>query len=64
MTIATILVTGAFGQVGKRCTQILLDRGRTVIATDLRSDKTVAVQSNKAGTLLESEHCANRARRD
>lgn len=43
MTAAAILVTGAFGQVGKRCTQILLDRGRTVIATDLRTDKTVAV---------------------
>lgn len=44
MTVTTILVTGAFGQVGKRCTQILLDRGRTVIATDLRNDKTVAAQ--------------------
>jgi UDP-glucose 4-epimerase len=44
MTVDTVLVTGAFGQVGKRCVQILLDRGRTVIATDLRSDKTVAVQ--------------------
>jgi nucleoside-diphosphate-sugar epimerase len=44
MTVGTILVTGAFGQVGKRCTQILLDRGRTVIATDLRSDTTVAIQ--------------------
>jgi nucleoside-diphosphate-sugar epimerase len=44
MTVTTILVTGAFGQVGKRCTQILLDRGRTVIATDLRTDKTVATQ--------------------
>jgi UDP-glucose 4-epimerase len=44
MTVDTILVTGAFGQVGKRSTQILLDRGRTVIATDLRNDKTVAVE--------------------
>jgi nucleoside-diphosphate-sugar epimerase len=44
MTVATILVTGAFGQVGKRCTQILLDRGRTVVATDLRTDKTVTAQ--------------------
>ncbi|MEM6108659.1 NAD(P)-dependent oxidoreductase [Mycobacterium sp. 050272] len=44
MTVDTILVTGAFGQVGKRCAQILLERGRTVIATDLRNDKTVAVQ--------------------
>lgn len=44
MTVDTILVTGAFGQVGRRCTRILLDRGRTVIAVDLRNDKTVAVQ--------------------
>src|SRR5665213_283365 len=44
MTVVTILVTGAFGQVGKRCTQILLDRGRTVIATDLRNAKTLAVE--------------------
>ncbi len=51
MTAATILVTGAFGQVGKRCAQILLDRGRTVIATDLRTDKTVATQKElSAGT--------------
>ncbi len=44
MTATTILVTGAFGQVGKRCTQILLDRGRTVIAMDLRTDKTLAAE--------------------
>ena len=44
MTVDTILVTGAFGQIGKRCARILLDRGRTVIAVDLRNDKTVAVQ--------------------
>jgi UDP-glucose 4-epimerase len=44
MTVDTILVTGAFGQIGKRCAQILLDRGRTVIAVDLRNDKTVAVE--------------------
>jgi UDP-glucose 4-epimerase len=43
VTVDTILVTGAFGQVGKRCAQILLDRGRTVIAVDLRNDKTMAV---------------------
>jgi nucleoside-diphosphate-sugar epimerase len=55
MTVGTILVTGAFGQVGKRCTQILLDRGRTVVATDLRTDATVAVGkelSAGAGTLI------------
>ncbi|MCV7099137.1 NAD-dependent epimerase/dehydratase family protein [Mycobacterium palustre] len=44
MTVATILITGAFGQVGKRCTQLLLERGRTVVAMDLRTDKTVAAQ--------------------
>lgn len=38
-----VLVTGAFGQVGKRCTEILLDRGHTVVALDLRSPKTEAV---------------------
>jgi nucleoside-diphosphate-sugar epimerase len=42
MSVGTVLVTGAFGQVGRRCAQILLDRGRTVIATDLRTDKTIA----------------------
>ncbi|MDT5145809.1 MAG: hypothetical protein QOC58_454, partial [Mycobacterium sp.] len=42
MTATTVLVTGAFGQVGKRCARILLDRGRTVIATDLRTDHTIA----------------------
>jgi nucleoside-diphosphate-sugar epimerase len=55
MTVDTILVTGAFGQVGRRCTQILLDRGRTVIATDLRTDTTLAVQeelSVGAGALI------------
>jgi len=26
------VITGAFGQVGKRCTEILLSRGRTVVA--------------------------------
>lgn len=36
----TILVTGAFGQLGKRCAEILLRRGRTVIAMDLANDKT------------------------
>jgi nucleoside-diphosphate-sugar epimerase len=38
----TVLVTGAFGQVGKRCSEILLERGRTVVAMDIRNDKTVA----------------------
>lgn len=57
MTVATVLVTGAFGQVGKRCTQILLERGRTVVAMDLRTDNTVAVEKELAagrhgGTLI------------
>jgi nucleoside-diphosphate-sugar epimerase len=55
MTVGTILVTGAFGQVGRRCTQILLDRGRTVVATDLRTDKTIAAAaelSEGAGKLI------------
>lgn len=49
MTVGTILVTGAFGQVGRRCAQILLDRGRTVVATDLRTDKTVTVAAELSG---------------
>jgi nucleoside-diphosphate-sugar epimerase len=57
MAVDTVLVTGAFGQVGKRCVQILLERGRKVIATDLRTDKTVAVEKELAaagypGTLI------------
>jgi nucleoside-diphosphate-sugar epimerase len=57
MTATTILITGAFGQVGKRCTQILLDRGRTVIAMDLRTDHTVAAEKEMSagahsGTLI------------
>ncbi len=55
MSVGTILVTGAFGQVGRRCAQILLDRGRTVVATDLRTDKTLAAEaelSQGGGTLI------------
>ena len=52
-----MLVTGAFGQVGTRCTQILLDRGRTVIALDLRTEKSEATAAELAsgrgrGTLI------------
>jgi nucleoside-diphosphate-sugar epimerase len=59
MTVDTVLVTGAFGQVGKRCTQILLERGRTVVAMDLRNDNTVAVEKELAagahpGTLISA----------
>ncbi|OBI38727.1 NAD-dependent epimerase/dehydratase family protein [Mycobacterium colombiense] len=57
MTVDTVLVTGAFGQIGKRCTQILLERGRTVVAMDLRNDNTVAAEQELAaggqpGTLI------------
>jgi nucleoside-diphosphate-sugar epimerase len=45
-----VLVTGAFGQVGTRCTRILLDRGRTVIALDLRTDKSEATAAELART--------------
>jgi len=47
-----VLITGAFGQVGKRCAEILLSRGRTVIATDLRTDAALAT----ADALARSEH--------
>jgi nucleoside-diphosphate-sugar epimerase len=43
MSAETVLITGAFGQVGKRCAEILLDRGRTVIAVDLQSERSVGV---------------------
>ncbi|WP_280400885.1 NAD-dependent epimerase/dehydratase family protein [Nocardia carnea] len=45
----SVLVTGAFGQVGKRVTEILLSRGRTVVATDLRTDGAAAVAADLAG---------------
>ncbi|MFI9536129.1 NAD-dependent epimerase/dehydratase family protein [Nocardia fusca] len=35
---APVLITGAFGQVGKRVTALLLSRGHTVVVTDLRTD--------------------------
>lgn len=52
-----VLITGAFGQVGKRCAEILLRRGRTVIAMDLQNDKTTVVADELAtrtdgGTLI------------
>ncbi|AGP63875.1 RmlD substrate binding domain-containing protein [Mycobacterium intracellulare subsp. yongonense 05-1390] len=57
MAVDTVLVTGAFGQVGRRCTQLLLDRGHTVVAMDLRNDNTVAVEkelaaAGQSGTLI------------
>ncbi|OBJ56664.1 NAD(P)-dependent oxidoreductase [Mycobacterium sp. 1423905.2] len=36
------LVTGAFGQVGKRCAEILLSRGHTVVAMDLDNEVSAA----------------------
>ena len=48
--VDTVLITGAFGQVGTRCTQILLDRGRTVIALDLRTDKSEAAAAELDAT--------------
>lgn len=55
MTAGTVLVTGAMGQVGKRTAQLLLDRGRTVIALDLHtaaSVRTAAKLEARAGTLI------------
>lgn len=52
-----VLVTGAFGHVGRRCTEILLERGRTVVAMDLHNDNTASVADDVAararpGTLI------------
>ncbi|QEN13394.1 NAD-dependent epimerase/dehydratase family protein [Mycolicibacterium sp. ELW1] len=46
MSQRTVLVTGAFGQVGWRCTEILVNRGYTVVATDLPTEtsRTVAAR--------------------
>lgn len=48
----TVLVTGAFGQVGRRCAEILLARGRTVVALDLPGAGAYAV----AGELASGGH--------
>jgi nucleoside-diphosphate-sugar epimerase len=50
MSSQIVLVTGAFGQVGKRCTEILLSRGRTVIAMDVRSNRSAAAAADLAAT--------------
>jgi nucleoside-diphosphate-sugar epimerase len=57
MSQHTVLVTGAFGQVGSRCAEILLQRGHTVVATDLETPASTAVAARLAsaghpGTLL------------
>ncbi|MEU1955640.1 NAD(P)-dependent oxidoreductase [Nocardia rhamnosiphila] len=49
MMSSPVLVTGAFGQVGKRVTEILLSRGRTVVATDLRTGTVQATAEKIAG---------------
>lgn len=46
----TTLVTGAFGQVGKRCAEILLSRGHSVIAVDLPSDGSASAAAALATT--------------
>lgn len=49
---STTLVTGAFGQVGTRCAEILLSRGHTVVAVDLDNDSSATA----ATTLAEVAH--------
>jgi nucleoside-diphosphate-sugar epimerase len=51
--VSPVLITGAFGQVGSRCTEILLGRGRTVIAMDLRTDKN-PVTAERLGARAQS----------
>ncbi|MEU4312243.1 NAD(P)-dependent oxidoreductase [Nocardia sp. NPDC024068] len=49
---APVLVTGAFGQVGKRVTELLLSRGHTVVATDLRTDTALSAAEKLAGATV------------
>lgn len=51
----TVLVTGAFGQVGKRCAEILLRRGHTVVAVDLRTAGFAATAAAMAHAALIPE---------
>lgn len=44
----TVLVSGGFGQVGTRVVEILLGRGRTVVAADLRTEKVTAAADDLA----------------
>ncbi|WP_372758212.1 NAD-dependent epimerase/dehydratase family protein [Litorivivens sp.] len=41
--LKTVLLSGAFGQVGKRCLDILLARNYRVIAVELRNSKTESI---------------------
>lgn len=52
MTAGTVVVTGALGQVGTRCADILLSRGHTVVALDVRNEKSDAA----AGELAARSH--------
>ncbi|WP_216916588.1 NAD-dependent epimerase/dehydratase family protein [Nocardia noduli] len=52
MTVDTVLVTGAFGQVGRRCCETLLSRGRRVIALGRHTDTAVTVAGKLAGLAL------------
>ncbi|APE13987.1 oxidoreductase [Mycobacterium sp. WY10] len=49
MSNGTVLVTGAFGQVGWRTAEILLRRGHTVVGTDLPTDTSRTVAARLAG---------------
>ncbi|MEV0355022.1 NAD(P)-dependent oxidoreductase [Nocardia sp. NPDC050697] len=52
--MSTVLVTGAFGQIGALCTELLLARGHTVIALELRTDATETAAAGLAGALVPS----------
>jgi nucleoside-diphosphate-sugar epimerase len=46
----TVFITGAFGQVGKLCSKILLSRGHAVVAADLPSEASAAAAEAMAET--------------
>ncbi|MFC3965252.1 NAD-dependent epimerase/dehydratase family protein [Nocardia jiangsuensis] len=52
--MSTVLVTGAFGQIGALCTELLLARGHTVVGMDLRTDATETVACRLTGALIPS----------
>lgn len=51
----SILVTGAMGQVGKRCVEILLARGVSVVATDVNTPINA-----KAASQLQQSHTSDK----